>query len=368
MLSQSYPLGTTYSYTYDSMGRPTKMTDTQLSQDLVSSVTYGPAGELLDMTGTSVNEHRTYNSNGQVTRISNPGVMDLNYVYPASTNNGQIASQYDALSGETVSYQYDSLKRLASAAAPTNLAAGKSATQSSNLPGYPLANVQASNAVDGKTDGNYNDASITHTDSQANAWWQVDLGSSQAIGSITIWNRTDCCADRLSDYWVFVSDTPYLSTDTPATLSGRAGTWSSHQTVQPNPSVSIPANVSGRYVRVQLSGTNYLSLAEVQVMSAGSSAWNQNFGYDGFGNLTSKTGSGIAPVGSYPADPATNRLQGYTYDANGNQLFANSNTLIYDVSNRMIASSGASLQGFMIMTRGTSGCISSGSTSMGVCM
>ena len=46
MLSQQYPLGTTYSYTYDSMGRPTKMTDTGTSIDLVSTVTYGPAGEL----------------------------------------------------------------------------------------------------------------------------------------------------------------------------------------------------------------------------------------------------------------------------------------------------------------------------------
>jgi hypothetical protein len=45
-----------------------------------------------------------------------------------------------------------------------------------------------------------------------------------------------------------------------------AGTWSNHQTAVPYPSVRIAASGStGRYVRVQLSGTNYLSLAEVQV-------------------------------------------------------------------------------------------------------
>jgi len=73
--------------------------------------------------------------------------------------------------------------------------------------------------------------------------------------------------------------------------------------------------------------------------------WNQSFGYDGFGNLTAKTGSGVAPVGTYPADSATNRLSGVPYDANGNQLLANGSTLAYDVSNRIIQSTGTSLQG-----------------------
>jgi len=45
----------------------------------------------------------------------------------------------------------------------------------------------------------------------------------------------------------------------------RAGTFSSHQTTAPSPSATVPVNFTGRYVRVQLSGTNYLSLAEVQI-------------------------------------------------------------------------------------------------------
>jgi hypothetical protein len=84
---------------------------------------------------------------------------------------------------------------------------------------------------------------------------------------VVIWNRTDCCASRLSDYWVFVSDTPFSATDNPATLQLRAGTFSNHQTATPNPSIIVPVGTQGRYVRVQLSGTNYLSLAEVQVIS-----------------------------------------------------------------------------------------------------
>jgi len=143
----------------------------------------------------------------------------------------------------------------------SDLAQGKTATQSST---YGPA-TGAANAVDGNTDGNFNHGSVTHTGLDSTAWWQVDLGTSAAISSITIWNRTDCCPERLNDYWVFVSDTPFGSSDTPATLQNRAGTWSSHQTGYPNPASTITLNAQGRYLRVQLSGTNYLSLAEVQV-------------------------------------------------------------------------------------------------------
>jgi hypothetical protein len=149
------------------------------------------------------------------------------------------------------------------ALAISNLAQGKAATQSSTLPGYATSG--AAGAVDGSPDGNFFHGSVTATNLDTNAWWQVDLGASAAVGSIVVWNRTDCCGSRLNDYWVFVSDTPFLSTDTPATLQGRAGTFSSHQTAAPNPSTVIAAGAQGRYVRVQLTGTNYLSLAEVQV-------------------------------------------------------------------------------------------------------
>jgi len=77
-----------------------------------------------------------------------------------------------------------------------------------------------------------------------------------------IWNRTDCCSTRLNDYWVFISDTPFSPTDTPATLQNRGGTFASHQMTAPNPSAMIAAGAQGRYVRIQLNGANYLSLAE----------------------------------------------------------------------------------------------------------
>jgi len=148
----------------------------------------------------------------------------------------------------------------------SDIAQGKTATQSST---YDGVSGPAYVAVDGNTDGVYFDGSVTSTNDDVNAWWEVDLGSPGDIQQINIWNRTDCCQDRLSDYWVFISNTPFQPTDTPATLATRAGTWASHQTSMPNPETVIPVGgTAGEYVRVQLTGQNYLSLAEVQVMGA----------------------------------------------------------------------------------------------------
>src|SRR5580700_11345835 len=109
-------------------------------------------------------------------------------------------------------------------------------------------------ALDGITDGSFFDGSVTATNADTNAWWEVDLGAPLTIASVVVWNRTDCCGSRLGDYWVFVSDTPFNATDTPTSLASRVGTFSSHQTTAPNPSTSIAVGMEGRYVRVQLTG------------------------------------------------------------------------------------------------------------------
>jgi hypothetical protein len=119
--------------------------------------------------------------------------------------------------------------------------------------------------VDGNTDGNYYHWSVTSTSLDLNAWWQVDLGATVDVGSNVIWNRTDCCGFRLNDYWVFISDTPFGSFDTPFTLQNQAGIWSRHLTTAPDPSTTITPGAQGRYVRLQLTGTNYLTIAEFQV-------------------------------------------------------------------------------------------------------
>lgn len=149
-----------------------------------------------------------------------------------------------------------------------NLALGRPATQSSDY----KSTSGAALAVDGNTNGAFSAGSVTDTKedtaSENQPWWQVDLGSVQSLGSVRVWNRTDsCCVKRLGDWYVLISDQPFGSASL-GQLLATDGVWSSHQTTAPSPAteVPVPAGVTGRYVRIQLSTTNApLSMAEVQV-------------------------------------------------------------------------------------------------------
>ncbi len=46
-------------------------------------------------------------------------------------------------------------------------------------------------AVDGNTLGNDETNSYAHTDLETDPWWEVDLGSEQAIDRMVVWNRSD---------------------------------------------------------------------------------------------------------------------------------------------------------------------------------
>ncbi|MFK4226315.1 alpha-L-fucosidase [Streptomyces sp. NPDC019890] len=148
-----------------------------------------------------------------------------------------------------------------------NLAYGKPAVQSSAFADQP-GKGGAELAVDGNTNGAYGTGSVTHTNPEQHAWWRVDLGESRDIGEIALWNRTDCCADRLSDYWVFTSETPFDTGLTPTQQAAKPGVWSSHQTSRAGSPTRIEVGKKARHVMVQLSGSNPLSLAEVQVFGA----------------------------------------------------------------------------------------------------
>jgi RHS repeat-associated protein len=174
---------------YDGEGRlPNTLTNTTDSVTVVTSVSYGVAGEMTTFVSGGGTETRSYNVNGQMTTLNLPG-RTVTYNFPAAgSNNGKVSSVVD--SGETISYLYDSLQRLT---------------------------------------------------------------------------------------------------------------------------------------------------------SASGSGWSQTFSYDGFGNMTGKVGTGGAPSWSGAIDPATNRLSGVSFDANGNQLalpmtsgMPDVFTATYDVSNRMI--------------------------------
>ena len=140
-----------------------------------------------------------------------------------------------------------------------NLAVGKAATQSTTAYGGA-----ASHAVDGNTDGQYFNWSVTHTSLETQPWWQVDLGASASISNIEVWNRLDGASGRLQNFHVLVSDTPFVSGSLSQVL-GQSGVTSYFVKNIPNPNTTVMVGRTGRYVRIQLAGTEHLSLAEVKV-------------------------------------------------------------------------------------------------------
>ena len=75
-----------------------------------------------------------------------------------------------------------------------NVARGRPATQVSTTHDAPAAR-----AVDGVTEGGFFVAnSVTHTATQADPWWEVDLGEDLPIERIVVWNRTDGVGTRLA--------------------------------------------------------------------------------------------------------------------------------------------------------------------------
>ncbi|MCC6537536.1 MAG: RICIN domain-containing protein, partial [Bryobacterales bacterium] len=145
------------------------------------------------------------------------------------------------------------------AAVMTNLAKGKTATQSSTY------NTQAAaRAVDGNQSGDNGLNSVSHTNSDGQAYWQVDLGSAANLSEVVLWNRTDCCADRLANFHVLVSDTPFTGASL-AQAQGVPGVTDLRFAGVMGQTGRFALNRTGRYVRVQLEGTNFLQLAEVEV-------------------------------------------------------------------------------------------------------
>ncbi|MDE0892529.1 MAG: discoidin domain-containing protein, partial [Planctomycetota bacterium] len=83
-----------------------------------------------------------------------------------------------------------------------NIALTGTATQSSNY-----QNSGPERAIDGILDGVHNGGSVSHTaGDQTDAWWEVDLGAPFPIDQVTIWNRMDCCSDRLANYSLVLLD------------------------------------------------------------------------------------------------------------------------------------------------------------------
>ncbi len=80
-----------------------------------------------------------------------------------------------------------------------NVARAGSATQSSVAYNSP-----AGKALDGNADGSFPSCSCTAE--SEDAWWELDLGSEIPIDHVVVYNRNDCCPERLDNVSVTILD------------------------------------------------------------------------------------------------------------------------------------------------------------------
>lgn len=130
---------------------------------------------------------------------------------------------------------------------------------------------------DDNADGNINNSSVFHTSNTTNStsvtvgpgllqlgtggeYWWVDMNSTRTVRKVVLYNRTDCCMDRLSHFRINYFDAATnkwkVASDQSNTITGPA-----------NAVIPIEFSaVNTRYIMVQKTDNNYLHLAEVDVI------------------------------------------------------------------------------------------------------
>ena len=153
------------------------------------------------------------------------------------------------------------------AGAATNVAPLGTASQSSVWNG-DVYNFNAADsaklAIDGNTNGDWDftnaNPTLNHTNIEQGAWWQVSWAQDYLVSAVNIFNRTDHGADTR------------INTFTVSLFNDNSLVWTrAHNTF----ATSIGLNgmgfnvggILGDRLRVTLDGTNYLHMAEVQVLA-----------------------------------------------------------------------------------------------------
>ena len=116
------------------------------------------------------------------------------------------------------------------------------------------ARTDAAGGCDGIKDGKWG----FHTGHAERPWWQVDIGASQPITRVVVWNRTEGTPERAAHLMIRLSDN---GKDWRTVYSHNGVTF--YGSTDNKPLVVHLKNQKSRFVRIQLPGTTFLHLDEV---------------------------------------------------------------------------------------------------------
>lgn len=122
----------------------------------------------------------------------------------------------------------------------------------------------ADKAIDGNRDGRFSSGSVQHTNSHFQAWWQVELDQSYVLHTINVWNRVDGWDGRLSPFTVTV----FSGDNVTWSMSGIQFVENIDDGLEYTLGMAIDlGQVNGDRVRINLDGTNWLHMGEVEVLA-----------------------------------------------------------------------------------------------------
>ena len=178
-------------------------------------------------------------------------------------------------------------------------------------------NGSADRAVDGNTDGDFGNGSVTSTLAGWQNWWSADLQGNYNIESVRIWPRTDGNHSGLDPFYVLVSADP-IPDLAPEQLLTTAGIRAIRHEGPMNEAWRMPVGLTGRYIKVQLAEEGRLMLAEVEALVCqddrldpipGAPIWP-----NGPGNANGDKVATVSDLAAWP-NPASDELNIYIHQS-----------------------------------------------------
>ena len=145
-----------------------------------------------------------------------------------------------------------------------NLALGQATSQSSTY-----GNGVSSVAVDGVQAGDSpwgNDPTLQHTEIENEPWWKLSLDTLYQLENVKLLNRSDCCQDRLRDFYVFVSQGDIDASQSLDSLIADSSLFSVYFAGAAGLEETLSLNhQDASTLLIKMTGTGRIHLAEVEV-------------------------------------------------------------------------------------------------------